>query len=171
MRLTGSYIIINLSIDSFLFPSCQPRQEGGRTIESLKRELAARGVRSSYQRLRVLQYLRAVGGHPTADEIHRGLLAEMPTLAKATVYNTLHALVAAGLAHIVDTGDAEARYDAVVTGHGHFRCEVCGRLSDFAIDIDNIAVDGLARYRIHSRSVVFQGICPTCLARSQSNQE
>lgn len=133
--------------------------------------MVAKGVRPSYQRLRILQHLREVGGHPTADEIYRRLAKEIPTLAKATVYNTLHALIEAGFVRAVDTGDDETRYDAVMTRHGHFVCEVCGSLTDFSIDIESVAVDGLSRFRIRARNVIFKGVCPQCLAASQSEQE
>jgi Fur family transcriptional regulator, peroxide stress response regulator len=141
------------------------------TIESLAHELAARGIRASYQRLRILQFLRDIGGHPTADEIYRSLVEEIPSLSKATVYNTLHAFLDADLVRIVDTDDPETRYDAVLTTHGHFRCDVCGTLTDFGIDIDSVVVDALGQHHIRSRSVVFRGICPSCLAQSKPAQE
>lgn len=145
--------------------------KGGETIESLAREMAAKGLRSSYQRLRILQCVREMGGHPAADEVYRNLVIEIPTLAKATVYNALHAFVAAGLLRAVDTGDDEQRYDAVLGQHGHFRCDVCGSLADFAIDLDSVRIGGLERHRVTSKSVLFKGICPNCLSACASDQE
>ena len=94
----------------------------------------------------------------------------MPSLSKATVYNTLRTLVNADLVHIVDTDDPETRYDAILTTHGHFRCDMCGTLTDFCIDLDSVVVDALGQHRIVSHSIVFRGICPDCLTL-ESNEE
>jgi len=56
------------------------------------------GIRPSYPRIRVLDYLVTMKTHPTAEEVFSHLVKEMPTLSRTTVYNTLNLLVGAGLA-------------------------------------------------------------------------
>lgn len=87
------------------------------------------------------------------------------------MYNTLHALVEAGLVRVVDVDGDETRYDAVLTCHGHFHCDACGGLADFAIDIDHLPVQGLSQHRITARSVIFRGVCPTCRGSEKANKE
>ena len=54
----------------------------------LMEKLLLKDIKPSYQRLRIFQYLLSHRTHPTVDEIHHALVAEMPTLSKTTVYNT-----------------------------------------------------------------------------------
>jgi Fe2+ or Zn2+ uptake regulation protein len=123
------------------------------------------GIRASHQRLRVLAYLREGRDHPTAEEIYAHVGAEIPTLPRATVYNTLHASAQAGLVRVLDTVDAETRYDALLASHGHFRCERCGALIDFPIDLDSLTIEGLGGYRVREPHVTYKGLCRDCSAR------
>ena len=122
-----------------------------------------RGIRSSYTRMRIMQYLMVNRNHPTADEIYGSLVEEIPTLSRTTVYNSLHAFVEAGLARVVTIEDNEARYDADISDHGHFKCDSCGRIYDFTVDVDCIQPKALEKFRINQRDVYFKGICLGCL--------
>jgi len=57
----------------------------------MKEKLAACGVKSTHQRMRILESLERMG-HPDAKELYFVLVREMPSLSKTTVYNTLDAL-------------------------------------------------------------------------------
>jgi len=46
-------------------------------------------IRPSYQRLKILEYLANNQSHPAVAQIFHAFHVEIPTLAKATVYNTL----------------------------------------------------------------------------------
>jgi Fur family peroxide stress response transcriptional regulator len=131
-------------------------------IKTLARELAAKGVRASHQRLRVLAYLREHRNHPTAEEVYEHVLEEIPTLSRATVYNTLHLYAQTGLVRVVDTVAQETRYDDVLELHGHFRCDRCGSLVDFPIDVASLTPEGLFGYRVRERHVTYKGLCPSC---------
>jgi Fe2+ or Zn2+ uptake regulation protein len=50
--------------------------------------------------------------HATADEIHRALNRSDPRASRATVYNSLRALIEAGLVREVILEGAAARFDA-----------------------------------------------------------
>jgi Ferric uptake regulator family. len=39
--------------------------------------------------------------------------------------------------------DNETRYDIKMPNHGHFKCELCGKIFDFAVNIDNFMTDEL----------------------------
>jgi Fur family transcriptional regulator, peroxide stress response regulator len=93
------------------------------SIEFLTEQLKGKDIRPSYQRIKVLEFMYHVGGHPTADEIFRALSADIPSLSKGTIYNTLHTLVEAGLVRDVGIDETEKRYDITLSNHGHFQCE------------------------------------------------
>jgi len=133
-------------------------------------ELVAKGIRPSYQRVRVLEYLHRKDSHPTVDEIFNALAPEIPSLSRATIYNTLHTFVDAGLARIINIDDNELRYDLTVSDHGHFKCDSCGQITNFSIDLDRISVGELQTFNIKERNVYFRGLCPNCL-NNQSGKE
>jgi Fur family transcriptional regulator, peroxide stress response regulator len=132
------------------------------SIENLTNQLKNTGIRPSYHRIKVLEYLQQKGGHPTVDEIYRVLSSEIPSLSKVTVYNTVHLLLQANLIRVVDIDDTEKRYDITLTNHGHFQCEVCGTIYNFKVDMDQINSQELDQFKINQKNVYFKGICPAC---------
>ena len=134
----------------------------GLTFEELRTVLEAKKIHLSYQRLKVLEYLVQNRVHPTADKIFTDLQEVTPTLSKTTVYNTLKLLVEADMAKLIKTDESEARYDINVNTHGHFRCDVCGEVFDFTINLDAIQLIDLQDYMINDKNVYFRGVCPGC---------
>ncbi len=132
-------------------------------FQDLRQELTAQGVRPSYQRLKILEYLINNQCHPTVGQIHQCLLPDIPTLSKATVYNTLKILAEVQLVKIINMEDHENRYDINTQRHGHFLCESCGTISDFTINIDDFIGEELNDYSVKEKAVYFKGICPRCL--------
>lgn len=141
------------------------------SVEFLKNKLTGKGVRPSYQRIKVLEYLVRKGGHPTVDEIFRALSPGIPSLSKVTIYNTLHTFVDVGLARIVDIDDAEMRYDITLSDHGHFLCEACGNIFNFEVDFDRIPMQGLNQFEVTERNIYFKGLCPNCLTQSSKKKK
>jgi len=141
------------------------------TNDFLKDELTGKGLRPSYHRLKVLAYLHDVQSHPTADEIFAFLSPQIPSLSKATIYNTLNSFVEAGLARLISIDGLEKRYDAALHNHGHFQCESCGAIFNFKINIDRFAIDDLALFEIKEKDVYFKGLCPDCRSQGQKQKE
>jgi Fur family transcriptional regulator, peroxide stress response regulator len=133
-------------------------------FEDLSIELIDRDIRPSYQRLKILEYLLNNQHHPTVDQIFKDLQREIPTLSKATVYNTLKAFIEAQLVRVINVADNEHRYDIIMKKHGHFKCESCGAIFDFQINIDEFVTDALNHFQINAKDVYFKGICPGCLS-------
>lgn len=133
-------------------------------------KLAERGLRASQQRIRVLEYLCRGETHPTADAIYKALAKELPSLSKATVYNALNALVGAGLAKEISTEDKEARFDATTNCHGHFKCDECGRIYNFQIDIEDFKAGGLDGFKVNTKDVYFRGKCRDCTKMNEGGQ-
>lgn len=133
------------------------------SLVDLKQKLKIKNINLSYQRLKVLEYLIQNQCHPTVDRIFTDLHKDISTLSKTTVYNTLRVLVEAGLVRVITIEDNETRYDIDVENHGHFKCESCGRIYDFHIDIDILSPKDLKDFKISDKNVYFKGICPGCL--------
>ena len=141
------------------------------SIEFMTNQLIDKGIRPSYQRVKVLECLYRKRGHPTVEEIFRSLAPDIPSLSKVTIYNTLHTFVKAGLVRIVDIDDSEMHYDITLVNHGHFRCESCGSIINFAIDIDRIPIEDLNQFEIMEKNVYFKGLCPNCLNQSSTTKK
>jgi len=72
---------------------------------------------------------------------------------------------------VINIEDNETRYDIVLENHGHFKCESCGSISNFSIDVDLLKSDDLQHFKIHDKNVYFKGICPGCLANISNKNE
>ena len=70
-----------------------------------------------------------------------------------------------GMIRPVGIDTDELRYDRILTNHGHFKCEKCGEITDFPIDIDSLIVEELSRFQINEKNVFFKGLCPNCQAQ------
>lgn len=132
------------------------------TSKQISELLKKNHIQPSLQRIRILEHLENHPVHPTVDMIFQALKADIPTLSRSTVYNTLDLLYRAGLVRIISIDEGEKRYDAVVADHGHFRCEICGSITNFSVDMDNIASDALDGFLIQDKNIYFKGICPQC---------
>ncbi len=131
--------------------------------------LLEKNIKPSYPRIKVLEYLVKKQTHPTVEEIYNELQKEIPTLSKTTVYNVLSLFVEAGVVRVVTIEDNETRYDAVTSNHGHFKCEACGGIFDFPVDIDSFISEELSSFKINEKSVYFKGVCPDCLLNKNKN--
>ena len=101
----------------------------------------------------VLQELQAVRGaavallleggdrHVTAEQVHSQAAESGIRVSLATVYNTLHQFVGAGLLREVAVEGSKSHFDTNTSDHHHFFLESDGQLID--IDSSSITVDGL----------------------------
>ncbi|NLC41044.1 MAG: transcriptional repressor [Clostridiaceae bacterium] len=140
-------------------------------VENLKEILQAKNIRLSHQRLKVLEYLAHNNTHPSVEEIYSELQKSIPSLSRATIYNTLHMLKEAGLVNVLTIGDSEARYEIIAESHGHFKCTSCENIFDFTLNMKEIESVDLADFEIKERDVYFRGLCPDCLGSDRKNSE
>ncbi len=132
-------------------------------------KLVSRQIKPSVHRMKVLEYLINNQNHPTVEQIFTRLKSEVPTLSKATIYNTLNAFVDAHLARVITIEDHETRYDHIIEDHGHFKCESCGAIFDFAISLDSITAAELDDFVINDKNVYFKGLCSRCRYKNQTD--
>lgn len=122
------------------------------------------GVKPSVQRLAVMDYLLQHRTHPTVEEIHQALVADIPTLSKATVYNTLRLLVDKGAVLQLTIDERQTCYDGDTSPHGHFLCRHCGRIYDIPLKRQNlIRVAELPEgFEPDTVSLYIRGRCAEC---------
>lgn len=131
-------------------------------IENIGEYLKANGIKPSYQRIKIFQYLVEKRNHPTVDMIYKALCPEIPTLSKTTVYNTLNLFIEKKIVNVIVIEENETRYDSVMSVHGHFKCEKCGRIFDVNINKGTIEEKALKDFEIKEQHYYFKGICKDC---------
>ena len=142
------------------------------SLKALADDLSNLDIRPSHPRIKVLEYLITHQSHPTVDQIFTDLTMHNPTLSKSTIYNTLNLFIKAKLARILTIEDNETRYDIIMENHGHFKCEVCGTIFNFAIHIDDFVGEELAAFEVKEKNVYFTGACSRCLKdKNERKQE
>ncbi len=121
------------------------------------------GLTPTIQRLAILDYIRRVKCHPTADEALTAVQKKFPSISRATVYNTLDALTKAGMILRLNVDPTVARYDADLGPHAHFRCRVCGEVYDIGLGNADPLVGTIEGHQVESVRTYAYGICTSCL--------
>ena len=129
--------------------------------------LKENNIKPSYFRIKVMEYLLKYKNHPSADQIYKKLVVDIPTLSKTTIYNILNLFLEKKIVQPIVIEENETRYDADIRIHGHFKCEVCGTIYDLPIDISTLKVEGLDKFQVNESHIYFKGICYKCLQKNK----
>lgn len=86
------------------------------------------------QRALVLQIVQAAEEHLTAEQIFLEAKKQMPTIALATIYNSLNYLCENRYIEKIGLTGQTDRYDKMFVRHDHRLCDRCGAVSDVIID-------------------------------------
>lgn len=124
------------------------------------------GIKPSYQRIKIYEFLMTNKDHPTVESIYNALNGQIPTLSKTTVYNTLKIFIDRGIAMAITIDDNEVRYDAYMDMHGHFKCERCQNVYDFKVNFEGFLGDELNEFEVLEQQLFFYGICKQCKEES-----
>lgn len=127
----------------------------------------ATGRKVTPQRRRIFELLAGDSTHPSAEQLHRRLAAEMVTVSRKTVYQTLWELAALGELSAVDVGTRALRFDPNVdVEHHHLVCVRCERVGDVELALPPSLGEGaeINGFRIQRAEVVLRGLCPRCRA-------
>jgi Fe2+ or Zn2+ uptake regulation protein len=139
-------------------------------VESAEVALQDRGFRLTVPRRAVLEVVRGIKKHPTAEEVHRLVIRRAPRVSLATVYRNLRLLVDAGL--LGEVPGPRARFDANTRAHHHFTCLRCGRIADVEAPVAEPHSRALSK-RVEARTgltithhrIDFFGRCRECKAQ------
>jgi Fe2+ or Zn2+ uptake regulation protein len=135
--------------------------------EQLVRELRARGLRVTSQRIVIHRALCSQMQHMTAEQVLEKVSGVLPGISLPTVYATLELLEDLGLVRRFGTGSRAVLFDSRVEPHGHTVCRRCGATAD----LDDSALSAEVAERAaetgfapdHTQLVVW-GLCARCAA-------
>jgi Fur family ferric uptake transcriptional regulator len=122
-------------------------------------------LRLTEQRQAILQALRGVKTHPTADQVYDAVRERLPNISLGTVYRNLEILAENGLVARVNVGGRQMRFDGDTSRHYHVRCTTCGRVGDVSSGEFRELNEEAQRhtdYVVTGHRVEFVGVCPTC---------
>ena len=127
--------------------------------------LREHGVTVTAQRLAVLTAVSRFP-HATADEVTEAARAEIGSISRQSVYDTLGLLVEAGLVRRIQPIGSAARYeDRVGDNHHHVICRECGTLADVDCAVGTapcLTASDDQGFVIDEADVAYWGRCPQC---------
>jgi Fur family ferric uptake transcriptional regulator len=122
-------------------------------------------LRMTRQRRVILEELRKVNTHPSADEIYEIVRKRLPRISLGTVYRNLEILSDSGDIQKLEPGCSLKRFDGNPSEHFHIRCIRCDRIADVVIPPD-LEIDlervNAADFKIIGHRLEFLGLCPQC---------
>ncbi len=133
--------------------------------------------RMTPQRKVVLEELRRLHSHPSADEIYEVVRKRIPRISLGTVYRNLEILTELGEIQKLELAGTMNRFDWDANKHYHIRCVECGKIENAPLAPLNQIEDelyGSTVFDIIGHRLEFVGLCPACskkaaLADTQSS--
>lgn len=121
--------------------------------------------RITRQRQVILEELRKVTTHPTADEVCQMVRQKLPHISLGTVYRNLELLAEHGLIQKIELAGSQRRFDGNVENHYHIHCKRCARVDDLPVrpfPIKENDYSSATDFQITGHRVEFFGLCPEC---------
>lgn len=136
------------------------------SIEEIKHQLHAVGLKSTKSRVSVLQYISSID-RPIS---HSELVQEIGTATgdQATMYRNLLSFVQHNILRVASNAGGITRYEIIKEGedaqhvHPHFVCTSCGMVSCLPKTTVITSVDERWREILHASQLQFVGKCTDC---------
>lgn len=128
--------------------------------------VVTKSQRMTKQKKVILDILRSVDSHPSAEWIYQKAKVIIPGLSLGTVYRNLNLLRDNGEILELTYGSEQSHYDGNPRNHYHFKCLQCGNVYDLDIplikNIENKAAMQ-CEHKISGHRLEFYGTCQNCL--------
>jgi len=122
-------------------------------------------TRNTVQRSLVLEAVKKLQCHATADEIYDMIVQRHPDISRGTIYRNLLLLSETGKIRKILMPNGADRYDHQCHEHYHARCTKCGRILDVDIAyLSNLEaqIENPDGFEFTGHDIIFKGICPQC---------
>ena len=134
--------------------------------------LQEKNHRITKQRQVILEELRKLNTHPSADEIYKVVRRHLPRISLGTVYRNLEVLSELGKIQKLELSGSLKRFDWNTKKHYHIRCVRCNRVDDAPIAPLNQLENDLYKatvFEIIGHNLEFIGFCPECSKKNSHN--
>ena len=129
--------------------------------------------RMTEQRRVILEEVRKLKTHPTADEVCRMVCERLPKISLGTVYRKLDRLSECGKIARLETSGSQFAFDGNTDNHYHARRVHCSRidgLEGVRIRVSEARVQDSVDYDIVGHRLEFLGICPQCKCGQEASR-
>jgi len=122
--------------------------------------------RNTVQRQLIFNAVRELNIHATAEQVYDHVVANHPSISKATVYRNLSQLSDAGELLNIGSFHGSVHYDHNCHDHYHFICEKCKRVFDIPACFPDLygGLTGIDGFEIRNHNLSFGGVCRECRA-------
>jgi len=119
------------------------------------------------QRIAMLEEIEAAG-HIDVDALYEILRMSFPSISLATVYKNVNQMYELSILEVIKVPNHKQQYEIAKAPHIHLACDACGSVMDMDQCIDELmdSAESGSGYRLNHSSVVLNGICPSCQAKS-----
>ena len=141
----------------------------------LAEQLRERGYRVTAQRTIILETIAHMEDHISAQQVYEGARERLPGLNLATVYRTVESLQGAEMINMLSAGGEPMRFSLrdPEHPHSHLVCRECGSIFEVgAGEIEAFArrVEEETNFRIDSKHMTLEGLCPICKQKPAASQ-
>lgn len=127
------------------------------------------------QREVILEEIRKLDCHPTADAIYEAVRKRLPRISMGTVYRNLDILASCGMIRKLEPDFPQMHFDCNTKEHYHVTCIKCGKIEDAHLETvkDSVehlesAMGSLTKFGIFGHRLEFLGICAECRAKGET---
>jgi len=118
--------------------------------------------RLTSQKKIILEYLKSVKTHPSAEKIYLETKKRLPQISRGTVYRILNRAREKGEIRELPCKTC-SHFDGDISQHTHFLCEKCGKIYDI---FEKIKIPSAKKVeslgKINNYQLCFYGICKNC---------
>jgi Fur family ferric uptake transcriptional regulator len=121
--------------------------------------------RMTLQRRILLEEIRGMHSHPTADEVYARVRRRLPKVSLGTIYRNLETLSRAGVIQKLELAGSPRRYDGTTEAHYHVTCLGCGKVEDIRLEPPRNLEEAARQacgFQIVGHTLKFHGLCPKC---------
>lgn len=123
-------------------------------------------MKYSRQREMILETLRHMKSHPTAEQLYAYVKERLPSVSLGTVYRNLNLLAELGIIRKVESaGTTSIRYDGRNDEHCHLVCSTCGSITDVDLGMFSAIDESLhaqTGFTVAEHGIILKGTCATC---------
>ena len=138
--------------------------------ESIARQLKAKGLKLTPQRLAIIEVLIETRDlHPGVRSVHEEAKKKKKSLSLSTTYATLNELSRLGIIKTLQFDSMENRYEGNLDEHLNLICAHCGKILDYQIPplVDQQEIAKKTGFSVKDTRLEYYGYCRDCHAKTK----
>ena len=120
----------------------------------------------------ILDTIKMMPRHFTADDVYEEVKKEYPGLGQATVFRNLNKMAEEGILLRIEVPGGAREYELMAPKHSPAKCMKCGKLFDVEMDyMPNLEkkVKDAHGFQFSGHDIIFTGLCSSCIKKQDGN--